>query len=200
MNLNTSKLSERPTYLIPVLVFHEGAPGHHLQIMLQRENPEISEFRRGAGLGAFSEGWALYAERLGLEVGFFEDPYDDLGRLTYEMWRACRLVIDSGVHALGWTREQSLRFMRDHNALGEIEIVAEVDRYISEPGQPLGYKIGELEITRLRQKAEQALGDRFDLRAFHDAVLRNGALPLALLREQVEGWLERELAMVEPAA
>jgi uncharacterized protein (DUF885 family) len=164
-------------------------PGHHLQIALQQEL-DLPEFRRFEGFTAFVEGWGLYAERLGLEVGFYTDPYSDYGRLTYEMWRACRLVVDTGMHALGWSREQAVAFLMENTALTELNVRNEVDRYITWPGQALAYKMGELKIRELRRRAEERLGDGFDVRAFHDAVLLNGAIPLDVLETKIEGWIE----------
>ncbi|MCA9148446.1 MAG: DUF885 domain-containing protein [Planctomycetales bacterium] len=188
--LNTFDLKSRPLYELEALSLHEAVPGHHLQIALQQELSDLPPYRRFAEFTAFVEGWALYAERLGLEIGFYEDPYSDFGRLTYEMWRACRLVVDTGIHYLGWTREQAIRFMEQNTALSLHNIRAEVDRYIAWPGQALGYKMGELQIRRLRADAEQSLGARFDVREFHDIVLRNGALPLDVLERNVRDWIK----------
>jgi uncharacterized protein (DUF885 family) len=168
---------------------HEAVPGHHLQLALQQELTDLPSFRRFASFTAYVEGWALYAERLGLEVGFYEDPYDDFGRLSYEMWRACRLVVDTGIHYLGWTRQQAIAYMSDNTALSLHNITAEVDRYIAWPGQALGYKMGELKIRQLRRDAEKALGDRFDIRDFHDAVLRSGSVPLSVLDENIQLYI-----------
>ncbi|MGE3776562.1 MAG: DUF885 family protein, partial [Pirellulaceae bacterium] len=187
--VNTFNLKARPLYEIEALSLHEAVPGHHLQIALQQELTEMPPFRRFAGITAFVEGWGLYAERLGLEVGFYQDPYSDFGRLTYEMWRACRLVVDTGMHYFGWTREQSIRFMAEHTALSLHNITAEVDRYIAWPGQALAYKIGELKIRELRALAERELGERFDVRDFHDVVLGSGAVPLPVLEENVREFL-----------
>jgi uncharacterized protein (DUF885 family) len=164
-------------------------PGHHLQIALQQELTGLPKFRTVSRVDAFVEGWALYAERLGLEAGFYQDAYSDFGRLTYEMWRACRLVVDTGLHAKGWTRQQALDYLAANTALSRHEIRTEVDRYISWPGQALAYKIGELKIRELRAKAERELGTRFDKRAFHDAVLQSGAVPLTVLEEQVNEFI-----------
>jgi uncharacterized protein (DUF885 family) len=200
VNINTSDLPARPLYVAPVLAFHEGAPGHHLQIMLARENEGLSEFRRTLGITAFGEGWALYAEQLGADAGLEEDPYQEFGRLTYEIWRAVRLVVDSGVHAFGWSREQAIRYMADNTGFKLGPATAEVDRHITEAGQGLAYTPGLLRIRALRRQAEARLGAAFDLRQFHDAVLRNGALPLDLLQQEVEAWLEAEVARLARTA
>ena len=189
-NVNTYNLPSRPLYEIEALSFHEAVPGHHLQIALQQEIEGLPPFRRFRRFEAFQEGWALYAERLGLEVGFYEDPYRNFGRLTYEMWRALRLVVDTGMHAQGWSRQQAIDFMAEHSALSLHNITTEVDRYIGWPGQALAYKTGELKIRELRAHAAEALGPSFDLREFHDVVLREGAVPLAVLEDQVEAWIE----------
>jgi uncharacterized protein (DUF885 family) len=187
--VNTYNLPSRPLYVLEALTFHEAVPGHHLQLALQQEIPGLPPLRRFVSSSAFVEGWALYAERLGLETGFYQDPYSDFGRLTYEMWRACRLVVDTGLHALGWSRQQAVDFMAAHTALSLHEVTTEIDRYIAWPGQALGYKMGELKIRELRRRAEEALGARFDLRAFHDVVLRNGSVPLDVLEEEVAAYL-----------
>jgi uncharacterized protein (DUF885 family) len=187
--VNTYALESRPLYTLESLTLHEAVPGHHLQIALQQELTGLPKFRGDARVGAFVEGWALYSERLGLEAGFYQDPYSDFGRLTYEMWRACRLVVDTGLHAQGWTRQQARDYLAENTALSRHEIGTEVDRYIAWPGQALAYKIGELKIRELRAKAERELGPRFDLRAFHDAVLQSGAVPLAVLEEQMNEFI-----------
>jgi uncharacterized protein (DUF885 family) len=189
---NTYALDQRPTYEFIPLSLHEAVPGHHFQIALAQELEGVSEFRKDLDSTAFTEGWALYAERLGIEMGFFGDPYDDFGRLLYEMWRATRLVVDTGIHEFGWSREQAIDFMRRNTALSEINIANEVDRYIGWPGQATGYKIGELEIRALRAKAEAALGKGFDIRGFHDAVLLDGPLPLDVLARNIDAWIEAE--------
>lgn len=187
--VNTWKLEARPLYALPALTLHEAVPGHHLQGALANEQGEQPPFRRYSYISAFGEGWALYAEHLGVEMGIYETPYEQFGRLTYEMWRACRLVIDTGIHAKGWTREQALALLRDNSALSEHEITTEVDRYISWPGQALSYKLGELRIRELRADAERELGDKFDLRAFHDAILSLGSVPLPLLDQRVKEFI-----------
>ncbi|MEP6994868.1 MAG: DUF885 domain-containing protein [Acidobacteriota bacterium] len=187
--VNTYALDTRPLYTLEALTLHEAVPGHHLQIALQQEMTGLPEFRRFSGVGAFVEGWALYAERLGLEAGFYKDPYSDFGRLTYEMWRACRLVVDTGIHAKGWTREEAMEYLGSNTALSLHEVQTETDRYISWPGQALCYKMGELKIRALRREAEQALGERFDIRAFHDTVLSNGPVPLSVLEDQVHAYM-----------
>jgi uncharacterized protein (DUF885 family) len=192
--VNTHNLKSRPLYEIEALSLHEAVPGHHLQIALQQELKGLPEFRRFAHPTAFVEGWGLYAERLGLEVGFYKDPYRDFGRLSYEMWRACRLVVDSGMHYLGWTREQAIQFMADNTALTLHNIAAEVDRYISWPGQATAYKMGELKIRSLRKMAEEKLGEKFDVRQFHDAVLASGAVPLDVLEENVAAYVNAAAA------
>jgi uncharacterized protein (DUF885 family) len=190
--VNTYDLRSRPLYEVEALSLHEAVPGHHLQIALQQELGDVPAFRRFEFFTAYVEGWGLYAERLGLEVGFYQDPYSDFGRLSYEMWRACRLVVDTGMHALGWTRQQAIDFMAEHTALTLLNIENEVDRYIAWPGQALAYKLGELTIRRLRAEAEQSLGSHFDLRAFHDIVLRSGPVPLEVLQTNVRAWIAQQ--------
>ena len=186
--LNTYNLPSRPLYNLPALTLHESAPGHALQGSLVREQGDVPDFRKDY-ISAYGEGWGLYAEWLGKEMGIYETPYEDFGRLTYAMWRACRLVIDTGVHHKGWGREQAIAYLRDNTALSEHEVVTEVDRYISWPGQALSYKLGELTIMRLRREAEAALGPAFDVRAFHDAVLAQGSVPLPVLESQIRGYI-----------
>jgi uncharacterized protein (DUF885 family) len=195
--VNTYNLKSRPLYEIEALSLHEAVPGHHIQIALQQELEGLPPLRRFAHATAFVEGWGLYAERLGLEVGFYQDPYSDFGRLSYEMWRACRLVVDTGMHYLGWTRNQAIQFMADNTALTLHNIEAEVDRYISWPGQATAYKMGELKIRALRKLAEEKLGPKFDVRQFHDAVLADGAVPLDVLEENVHAYIQSRLPKPE---
>ena len=190
--LNTYDLPSRPTWALEALTFHEAVPGHHLQIALAQELDHLPAFRRALVLTAYEEGWGLYAESLGTEVGFYTDPYRRFGRLTYEMWRACRLVVDTGMHALGWSRQDAIDYLGANTALSELEVRTEVDRYIGWPGQALGYKMGELTIRRLRTEAEDALGERFDVRAFHDEVLGHGELPMGVLETVVRDWIARQ--------
>jgi uncharacterized protein (DUF885 family) len=185
---NTYALDQRPKYEMIPLSLHEAVPGHHLQIALADEAEGIRQFRRSVDSTAFVEGWALYAERLGIPMGLFADPYDNFGRLLYEMWRACRLVVDTGMHAFAWPREKAIAFMRSNTALSELNIEREIDRYIAWPGQATAYKIGELEIRRIRAECEQRLGEQFDLRAFHDHLLGAGPLPLGILGTRMEEW------------
>ncbi len=186
--VNTFALESRPLYALEALSLHEAVPGHHLQGALNKEL-DLPAFRRYSYISAFGEGWGLYSERLGLEAGFYTDPYSNFGRLTYEMWRACRLVVDTGMHAFGWTRQQTLDYLANNTALSLHEVRTETDRYISWPGQALAYKMGEIEIRRLRAKAEAALGSGFDIRAFHDAVLENGSVPLPVLAERIDAFI-----------
>ncbi|MHC4081785.1 MAG: DUF885 domain-containing protein [Planctomycetota bacterium] len=189
---NTYALDQRPKYEMIPLTLHEAVPGHHFQVALARELEDLPEFRRDWGFNAFGEGWALYAERLGIEMGLYGDPYDDFGRLLYEMWRACRLVVDPGMHAFGWSRDEAIEFMMANTALSRLNITTEVDRYISWPGQACAYKIGELKIRELRQRAESRLGQSFDLRAFHDVVLGAGSIPLTILEKRVDYWINSQ--------
>jgi len=187
--VNTHALDQRPLYELPALTLHEGVPGHHHQIALAQELENVPEFRREIYPTAFGEGWGLYSERLGLDVGIYQTPYEQFGRLSYEMWRACRLVADTGIHWYRWTIDQAEQCFRENSALSPLNIEREVKRYVSWPGQALAYKIGELEFRRLRNEAETALGAKFDLRAFHDSLLAEGGLPLPLVRAQIEAWI-----------
>ena len=192
--VNLTALDQRPLYELPALGVHEAVPGHHHQIALQQEL-DLHDFRRhGASFTAFTEGWGLYSERLGIEMGLYDTPEKDMGRLSYEMWRACRLVVDTGIHAKGWSKRQAVDFMTENTALSAANIDAEVNRYITWPGQALAYKLGELKIRELRARAETALGAKFDLRAFHDTVLENGAVPLDVLEAHVDRWIAAEQA------
>lgn len=186
--VNTTLLDTRPLYQLEALSLHEAVPGHHLQLALAQEL-DLPNFRRYGGQTVFVEGWGLYSERLGLEVGFYQTPYTNFGRLSYEMWRACRLVVDTGLHSKGWTRQQAIDYMAKNSGLSMNNITAEVDRYISWPGQALAYKTGELKIRELRARAEAALGQDFDVREFHDRILENGALPLSILEELMDAWI-----------
>jgi uncharacterized protein (DUF885 family) len=194
--INTYNLPSRPLYMLEALSLHEAVPGHHLQIALQQELEHLPEFRKYTGFTAFVEGWALYSERLGREAGFYKDPYSDFGRLTMEVWRACRLVVDTGIHYLGWTREQAIDYMRANSAMPMHDIRSEVDRYIGWPGQALAYKTGEMKIRELRQAAESRLGEHFDVRTFHDVVIGGGALPLDLLERTVRTWIDEAKSKV----
>jgi len=187
--VNTYNLDKRPLYALPALTLHEAVPGHHLQIALALEIEGAPAFRAQFYPHAFGEGWALYAEKLGVEMDFYQTPYDDFGRLSYEMWRACRLVIDTGLHAKGWTRERAIDYLASNTALSLHNVQTEVDRYIAWPGQALAYKMGELTIWELRRKAERELGEAFDIRDFHDAVLVNGGLPLEMLRTEIDAYI-----------
>jgi uncharacterized protein (DUF885 family) len=186
--VNTTLLETRPLYQLEALSLHEAVPGHHLQIALAQEL-DLPDFRKYGGQTVFVEGWGLYSERLGLEVGFYQTPYTNFGRLSYEMWRACRLVVDTGLHSKGWSRQQAIDYMAENSGLSMNNITSEVDRYISWPGQALAYKIGELKIRELRARAEKQLGNDFDVREFHDKILENGALPLSVLERLIDKWL-----------
>ena len=190
--VNTSHLDQRPLYELPALTLHEAVPGHHLQIALSQERKDLPYFRRNADVTAYTEGWGLYSESLGEEMGIYRDPYERFGRLSYEMWRACRLVADTGVHWLRWTREQAEACFVQNSALAPKNIDVELDRYISWPGQALAYKVGELKLQALRKRAEAALGPRFDIRRFHDQILLPGPLPLDLLDQRIDAWIKAE--------
>ncbi|HEX5137794.1 MAG TPA: DUF885 domain-containing protein [Planctomycetota bacterium] len=186
---NTFRLDQRPRYEMVPLTLHEAVPGHHLQIALSQEMEGMPKWRTTLSFTAFVEGWGLYAERLGIEMGLYADPYDDFGRLSYEMWRAMRLVVDTGIHAKGWTRDRAIAYMLENSALTRQNVEREVDRYIAWPGQACAYKIGELKIRELREAAERELGAKFDIRAFHDMILAEGAIPLPLLEERAKAWI-----------
>jgi uncharacterized protein (DUF885 family) len=190
--VNLYKPEVRPKYEIEVLTSHEAVPGHHLQISIAQEHQNQPEFRRTAGYTAFVEGWALYSERLGYDLGLYKDPYSRFGQLTYDMWRAVRLVVDTGIHEFGWTREQAIDYFKANAAKTETDIINEIDRYIGWPGQALAYKVGQLRILELRAAAERELGAQFDVRAFHDALLSEGALPLDTLSARMQAWVARQ--------
>jgi len=192
--VNTYNLPSRPLYVLPALTAHEAVPGHHLQMALNSElSTEIPSFRRSLYLSAYGEGWGLYTEALAGEMGIYTTPYERFGQLTYSMWRACRLVVDTGIHAFGWSKEQAVEFMTANTALSFHEINTEVDRYISWPGQALAYKVGELKISELRQKTENAIGDQFDIREFHNIILQKGTLTLPLMEEEIAAYIKQEL-------
>ncbi len=192
--VNTYDLKQRPLYNLPALTLHEGVPGHHHQISLAAEQEDVPEFRQNLYPHAFGEGWGLYTEKLGVEMGIYRTPYENFGRLTYEMWRACRLVMDTGMHYMGWSREQAEACLLENSALSTHNVKTETDRYIAWPGQALAYKMGELKILELRKRAEDSLGDKFDIRRFHDAVLVDGAVPLGILETRIDDWIAAELA------
>jgi uncharacterized protein (DUF885 family) len=187
--VNTYALNMRPLWALPALTLHEAVPGHHLQGALAREMTDVPAFRLNFYPNAFGEGWGLYSEKLGIEMGVYHTPYENFGRLTYEMWRACRLVVDTGIHSMGWSRQQAVDYFTENTSLSKQEIRTEVDRYITWPGQALAYKMGELKILELRHRAEKELGPRFDLRAFHDAVLENGGVTLPVLEGRIDAYI-----------
>jgi uncharacterized protein (DUF885 family) len=187
--VNTFDLPSRPKYTMEALYLHEAVPGHHLQIALAQEATGLPRVRRFAWDTAYGEGWALYAESLGRDLGLYTDLYSVFGALTMEMWRAVRLVVDTGIHSKGWTREQAIDYFRANTALGETDIAAEVERYIAWPGQALAYKIGQLKFLELRRRAQEKLGPRFDIRAFHSQVLKSGSLPLSVLEAKIDRWI-----------
>jgi uncharacterized protein (DUF885 family) len=194
--IDTYNATDRNLYAVEAIAYHEGLPGHHLQISISQELDGLPTFRKYGGYTAYVEGWGLYAERLGKDVGLYQDPYSDYGRLEADEWRAIRLVVDTGVHSQHWTRQQMVDYFHEHSAIDETSIQAEVDRYIAWPSQALAYKIGELKILELRERAKQALGDKFDLRAFHDQVLDSGALPLDVLSERIDAWIAAQKSAV----
>jgi uncharacterized protein (DUF885 family) len=187
--IDTYDATHRNLYGVESIAYHEGIPGHHLQISIAQEMTGIPEFRKFEGYTAYTEGWGLYAERLGKDVGLYKDPYSDYGRLEADIWRAIRLVVDTGVHSQGWTRDQMVQYFRDHSNIDEPSIQAEVDRYVAWPSQALAYKIGQLKILELRDRAQKALGPKFDIRAFHDQVVDSGALPLDVLDQRMDAWI-----------
>ncbi|MCU7375910.1 DUF885 domain-containing protein [Paucibacter sp. O1-1] len=193
--INTYNLKAQPKWGMTTLSLHEAAPGHHFQIAIKQELTDVPEFQRFQGYTAFEEGWALYAEYLGIEMGVFNDPYQYFGKLSDEMLRAMRLVVDTGLHAKGWSREQAIQYMKDNSPMAESDIVAEVERYMAIPGQALSYKVeAQLTILRLRADAEKALGDKFDLKGFHDQLLTTGSLPMAVMEDKIADWIKTELA------
>ncbi len=189
LRINTYDVTHRNLYDAESIAYHEGIPGHHLQISISQELENVPEFRKFEFYTAFTEGWGLYAERLGKDVGFYQDPYSDYGRLEGDMWRSIRLVVDTGVHSKHWTRDQMVQFFHDHSGIDETDVQAETDRYIAWPSQALAYKMGQLKILELRDRAKHALGDKFDIRAFHDQVLDSGALPLDVLSARIDAWI-----------
>ena len=199
VNVNTYHFADRSLADVEAVAYHEGIPGHHLQISIQQEMTGLPAFRRQSYYTAYTEGWALYSEQLGKEIGFYQDPYSDYGRLEADMWRAIRLVVDTGVHSQHWTRQQMVDYFHQYSGLDETNIQSEADRYIAWPAQALGYKMGQLKILELRDRAKSALGPGFDLRAFHDVVLDSGALPLDVLEAQVNAWIQSQLSAQKPA-
>jgi prolyl oligopeptidase len=192
--VNTYRPETRPRYTMEALAYHEAVPGHHLQLTLQQEMENLPEFRRHGGFTAFVEGWALYSERLPKEVGFYRDYYSEFGRLTFEAWRAARLLVDTGIHHFKWTREEAIEFLTQNTSLSETDIISEVERYISWPGQALAYKIGQIKILEIRAHAEDRLGEDFDIRRFHDALLEEGALSLDLLEAKMARWTSAQVS------
>jgi uncharacterized protein (DUF885 family) len=196
LRINTYNAAGRNLYSVEAIAYHEGLPGHHLQISISQELEDVPTFRKFEGYTAYVEGWGLYSERLGKDVGLYQDPYSDYGRLEADIWRAIRLVVDTGVHSQHWSRQQMVDYFHDHSAIDETSIQTEVDRYIAWPSQALAYKVGQLKILELRERAKTALGDKFDLRAFHDQVLDAGALPLDVLSERIDAWIAAQKSAV----
>jgi len=194
--VNTYRLDRRPLYVLTALTLHEAVPGHHLQGSIAKEMQDVPKFRNRTYISAFGEGWGLYSEYLGIEAGMYKNPYHNFGRLTYEMWRACRLVVDTGIHSQGWSRQQAINYLANNTALSLHNVQTEIDRYISWPGQALSYKIGELTIKQLRVDAEKPLGEQFDLREFHDQILKNGSIPLNLLEEIIYQYITEKLKVI----
>jgi uncharacterized protein (DUF885 family) len=191
--VNTYDLAARPKYVMEALSLHEANPGHHFQVMLSWELEDQPAFRKFNGYTAFVEGWGLYAESLGPELGMYEDPYQYLGWLFFDIWRANRLVVDTGMHALGWSRQDAIDWMKSNSPMADTDVIAEVDRYIAIPSQALAYKIGQLKIRELRTRAEEALGDAFDVGEFHTQILMTGSLPLFVLEDKIDRWIASEL-------
>jgi uncharacterized protein (DUF885 family) len=197
---NLRNVAEMPRFTMRTLAYHEGVPGHHFQIAIMQELKGVPQFRRVLPFTAYSEGWALYTEQLAWEAGFQDDPLDNLGRLRDEMFRAVRLVVDTGMHAKRWSREQAIEYMLENTGMTETDVVAEIERYLVNPGQALAYKVGMLKILELRERARAQLGERFDIRAFHNQVLTNGAMPLAILEQVIDAWIAKTLAAAPAAA
>ncbi len=192
--VNTYRLDRRPLYVLEALTLHEAVPGHHLQNSIAREMKDVPKFRTQTYISAFGEGWGLYSEYLGVEAGFYQSPYSQFGRLTYEMWRACRLVVDTGMHAKGWSRDKAMDYLASNTALSLHNVKTEIDRYISWPAQALSYKLGELTIKKLRAEAEEKLGENFDIREFHDRILENGSMPLSMLEQVINAYIQTEVS------
>jgi uncharacterized protein (DUF885 family) len=189
---NLYKMADMPTYEMEALAYHEGIPGHHMQGSIAQELTDLPEFRKYSGYTSYSEGWGLYCELLPKEMGFYKDPYSDFGRLAMELWRACRLVVDAGIHQKRWTREEAIAFLMENTPNSENSCTKAIERYIVMPGQATAYKVGMLHILKMREKAKTALGDKFDIRKFHDIFLRSGGVPLEIFEEQIDEWIAEE--------